>query len=58
MNDERGQQGRCQLVDVDGTPMRVQWAGELTETDIAALRELREACIRLYERDHPEAAGA
>lgn len=58
MNDKRGQQGRCQLVDVDGTPMRVQWAGELTEDDLAALRELRDACRRRYLAEHPEAAGS
>lgn len=43
--------GRCEIVDVDGEPIRVQVNGTLTDEERAALAEIVRAARRKFEAD-------
>lgn len=48
----------CRVVEVDGEPIRVRSAGEMTEQDHAALAEVIAAARRKHAAEHPEAMTA
>jgi hypothetical protein len=51
-----GSDDACRVVEVDGEPIRVRGAGEMTDQDTAALAEVLGAARRKYAAEHPEAA--
>jgi hypothetical protein len=51
-----GNDDTCRIVEIDGEPLRVHSAGEMTAEDTAALAEVIAAARRKYATEHPEAA--
>jgi hypothetical protein len=51
-----GSDDTCRVIEVDGQPIRVHGAGEMTDQDRAALAEVLGAARRKYAAEHPETA--
>ncbi|MFI0718895.1 hypothetical protein [Streptomyces sp. NPDC021224] len=47
----------CRVVEIDGEPIRVHGAGEMTDRGRAALAEVIAAARRRYAAEHPDEAG-